>query len=88
MYNWTAPKVPDINFIGMLIFMELHRRIHDSQFGKVPDPLKGDAFGQRGYCIDAPDEMPAGGCCWFQCDAEDGLPVQITIKRIDTAQDA
>jgi hypothetical protein len=81
VYNWTAAKVPGMRLVGVMVFMEIHRRILGGQFGKIPAHLKDDAFDQRGYCIDAPDEMPAGGCAWFQCDAEDGLPVQITVER-------
>lgn len=48
--------------IGLLVFMETHRRILGGKFGRIPKPLSDDAFSMGGYCIDAPDLIPGGGC--------------------------
>lgn len=60
--------------IGLLAFVELHRRIHGSRFGKVPEPLKEDAFAAGGYCLDAPGTIPSGGMYYdeFAPPDEDG----------------
>ena len=46
--------------IGLLIFLETHRRILGGEFGRIPGPLKDDAFSMGGYCLDAHEIMPAG----------------------------
>jgi hypothetical protein len=78
--------------LGILIFMEAHRRIHGNQFGSIPKPIKEWAFAEGGYCLDAPDTLPAGACEFYALDptgVEDlcdefgyyGLPAQITVER-------
>lgn len=73
-YPMMPPPVYQHQVVGVWCFLELHRRIHGNNFGKVPAPLKEDAFVQRGYCIDAPNEMPGGGCYYdeFAPPDEDG----------------
>lgn len=34
-----------------------------------------------GYCIDAPNSLPAGACAWLEVDEDEGLPVQLEIHR-------
>lgn len=46
--------------VGVLCFMETHRRILGGKFGRIPEPLKEDAFSAGGYCLDAHDVLPAG----------------------------
>lgn len=82
----------DSRALGILIFMEAHRRILGGQFGVIPKPIKEWAFAEGGYCLDAPDNLPAGACEFFDLDPtgmEDmvdefgyfGLPAQITVPR-------
>jgi hypothetical protein len=82
----------DPRMLGILIFMETHRRILGGQFGAIPRPIKDWAFAEGGYCIDAPDIIPAGGTEFFSMDPEGmeddcdefgnfGLPTQITVER-------
>ena len=87
--HYTAP---DTRVLGLLFIMEFHRRIFGGRFGRIPAPLKDWAFAEGGYCLDAPDMLPAGGCEFFGLDPtgmEDsldefghfGLPQQITVSR-------
>lgn len=46
--------------IGVLVFMEFHRRILGGKFGSIPEPIKDDAFNMGGYCLDAHETLPAG----------------------------
>lgn len=82
----------DVRTLGILIFMEVHRRILHGQFGSIPKPIKEWAFAEGGYCLDAPDMLPAGACEFFELDPtgmEDmvdefgyfGQPTQITVPR-------
>lgn len=73
--------------VGMLVFMETHRRVLGGQLGKIPEPLKIDAFSMSGYCLDAPNDIPAGGMAW-ECldlgegfDPDDAVSVQLTVRR-------
>jgi len=83
---------PDTRTLGVLFFMEFHRRILGGRFGRIPTPIKDWAFAEGGYCLDAPDILPAGGCEFFDLDPtgmEDhldefghfGLPTQLTVPR-------
>lgn len=85
----------DSRMLGIMIFMEAHRRILGGQFGKIPKPIKEWAFAEGGYCLDAPDNLPAGATEFFSLDptgVEDlcdefgkyGLPHQITVPREDS----
>lgn len=82
----------DTRTLGIMIFMEVHRRILHGQFGVIPKPIKDWAFAEGGYCLDAPDNLPAGACEFYELDPtgmEDmanefghfGLPTQITVER-------
>ena len=82
----------DIRTLGILFFMEAHRRILGGRFGSIPNPIKDWAFAEGGYCIDAPDMLPAGGSEFYALDPtgmEDcldefgnfGLPQQLTVPR-------
>lgn len=76
-----SPVTHQREFIGILVFMELHNRIHKGKFGKVPRALSDDAFKIGGYCIDAPDSLPAGGMVSMQLDETTWCPTQITSER-------
>jgi hypothetical protein len=82
----------DTRALGILIFMEAHRRILHGEFGSIPKPIKEWAFAEGGYCLDAPDNLPAGACEFYELDPtgmEDmrdefgyfGLATQITVTR-------
>lgn len=84
--------------IGMMIFLETHRRILGGQFGRIPDRLSKWAFAEGGYCLDAPELLPAGGCEFMdldptgmedQCDefGHFGLPAQMTVLREPSSTD-
>ncbi len=88
---------PDTRIIGILIFMELHRRILHGEFGAIPEPIKDWAFTEGGYCLDAPDNLPAGACEFYDLDPTDmedeldewghwGMPVQIMVPREPCAE--
>lgn len=68
-------------FVGVLIFIELHRRLLGGQFGSIPKPLSEYAFAEGAYSLDAPEVLPAGGSRWMDVDPELGLPVQIMVTR-------
>lgn len=82
----------DTRALGILFFMETHRRILGGKFGSIPKPITDWAFAEGGYCIDAPDNLPAGASEFFALDptgVEDlcdefgnyGVPNQITVPR-------
>ena len=50
---------------------------HHAVYGSL---LMRAAAMDAGYCLDAPDEMPAGSCYWVSVD-EDGFPEQATVWR-------
>jgi len=92
MYKPDHHTQQDIRTLGILFFMETHRRILGGRFGSIPAPLKVWAFAEGGYCLDAPDMLPAGGSEFFALDPtgmEDsldefgnfGLPQQLTVPR-------
>lgn len=79
--------------LGVLIFMETHRRILGGKFGAIPKPVKEWAFAEGGYCLDAPEQLPAGASEFMDLDPSGiepeqldefghfGLPTQITVER-------
>lgn len=74
--------------IGPLFSVELHYRLFGGKFGRISRALSEDAFSMTGYCIDAPDLMPAGGCYYYEFAPpdEDGpcwAVSQFTTKRED-----
>jgi len=80
-YERFAIQTCTYNTVGLFVFMELHKRVFGSRFGKMPAALKDDAFGMRGYCIDAPDTLPAGSCISEQITADEWCPTQSEIPR-------
>ncbi len=82
----------DTRTLGIFIFMEAHRRLLGGKFGAIPKPIKEWAFAEGGYCIDAPDSLPAGACKFFDLDPTGleglanefghyGVPTQIMVER-------
>ena len=70
-------------FVGTLVLLETHRRINGNAFGPMPKPLTDDAHNMGGYCIDAPELIPAGACVFhsFGPEPDDWLVEQVTIQR-------
>lgn len=69
--------------VGVLCFVEMHRRILGGRFGRIPAPLQDDAFSMGGYCIDAHELVPAGST-EFHCfgpEPDDWIPSPTTIER-------
>ena len=71
------------HFVGVLMFMETHRRILNGEFGTIPAPIKDDAFSMGGYCLDAPETMPAGSMVYerFGPGPEEWMISQSTTSR-------
>jgi hypothetical protein len=81
-YLWTAsPVLHTRSHLGILFFIETHRRILKGEFGRIPRHLSDAATAEGGYCVDAPESLPAGACYYHQCDAETGLPAQLELER-------
>lgn len=85
---FVAPNVPPKRIVGLRVFMEFHKRIPSKEIGKMPASIKDDAFSMAGYCLDAPDEIPAGSCFADELNPEDFdglgvafLPMQRTVLR-------
>ena len=74
------------HWLGLMIFVEAHQRLLRGEFGSIPTPLEVWAFAEGGYCIDAPQSLPAGACFYADIsplpgETASGFPVQIAIER-------
>lgn len=69
--------------IGMLVFVETHRRVLGGKFGRISEPLSEDAFSMGGYCIDAPETLPAGSTEFhsFGPGADEWIASPTTVAR-------
>jgi hypothetical protein len=70
--------------VGVLCFLELHRRIHGRNFGRVPSHLSDDAFAAAGHCLDAHELLPAGSVeskSFQGADEVEWIWLPTTIKR-------
>lgn len=69
--------------VGMQVFLETHRRVFGNNFGKLPKPLRDDAFSMGGYCLDAPTLMPCGSMVSekFGPEDDDWIWVPTTEER-------
>ena len=69
--------------LGVLVFVETHRRVFGLQFGPLPRPLRDDAFSMSGYCLDAHDTLPAGSVEYssFGPGEDDWIWVPTTVDR-------
>lgn len=89
-YSDLPPRIQSASFVlGVLLMFELrdNRLPWRGRSGpgerRLLDAVRIDA----GYCIDAPDELPAGGCASETADLGDGDPpvgfaVQLTVQRV------
>lgn len=75
-YTFLANLPTPHNIVGIWLLMEMYRRI-----GKPTAELTQACFSESGYCIDAPDVIPAGGCFHEQITAKEDIPSQITWSR-------
>lgn len=68
--------------VGVLIFMTYHSRILGNNFGSIPKPIADDCFNQAGYCLDAPNLIPAGSVFADSlCEEFPHEPMETTIER-------
>lgn len=78
VYLKAAPDVGDhTTWLSVKLLMELHRRGLRVRSDR-------NHWIDAGYCLDAPEEMPAGGCYGetFEDMGEDGaLASQLTVQR-------
>jgi hypothetical protein len=76
-------RVQSHSHIGMLAFVEIHRRVLGGKFGRIPDPLSDDAFSMGGYCIDAHETLPAGSTEFhsFGPGADEWIASPTTVAR-------
>jgi hypothetical protein len=65
------------------LMLEMARRVCPNQWltGERNKQLARAAWTDAGYCLDAPDELPAGGCHMEWADAENGCAMQMTVER-------
>jgi len=59
-----------------LLLIETALRLGGSIDGRLLRATLIDAS----YCLDAPSELPCGGCFWVDVD-DDGFPDQLTVAR-------
>jgi hypothetical protein len=62
-----------------VLMIALSRRFQS--VAAAPKNLMRSAWDDAGYCIDAPERMPAGGCAYEEVDDDLGLPVQLVAER-------
>ena len=69
--------------VGVLVRLEMQRRVLGNKFGSIPEPLSADAFSMSGYCLDAHDIIPAGSTEYhsFGQDRDDWIASPTTIER-------
>lgn len=92
-YRMTAQPVKNgAGLVGMELMLEASRRLPKAPSGFVRSDcgeLLREAARDSGYCIDAPDELPAGACYGFDlgddfvttADMPRTMPSQITVER-------
>lgn len=81
--RYTPMSIQSHYHVGVLCFIETHRRVLGGAFGRIPEPLKEDAFSMGGYCIDAHESMPAGSTEFssFGPGKDDWVQAPTTIER-------
>jgi hypothetical protein len=78
---WRHPGLP------VELMMEAYERICPGSFNgrRAPDvkALGRAAWDEAGYCLDAPDDIPAGGCEAMESGPDDGdfYPAQLVTWR-------
>ena len=65
------------------LMMEMARRLQQDKGWWKPDTAAGarHAASEAGYCIDAPDEIPAGSVAWEDVDEDLGGPFPTMVFR-------
>lgn len=61
-YHSPALPIPTPGIFRNVMFVELYSRLPLGFNGRPPRCLIEWAHAEGGYCLDAPQEMPAGGC--------------------------
>jgi len=82
-YRWIADDIHSPSFsLSAWMMIEMAGRIM-TQYGDVRPHrwLLHTAAYDAEYCIDAPREMPAGGCVREQIDDDTFMPVQLRAER-------
>ena len=78
--------------LGAILLLNLFSRVQCGICGPNPLPSRELTTATQvidpGYCLDAPDVMPAGGMAAFEVDLSDGdppvaLPEQLLVYRSD-----
>lgn len=72
--------------LPVLLYMQLYTILPAlppwNRYGRrVPERLKLQTRIDAGYCLDAPECMPAGGCENYQIDDEEFIPSQLLTYR-------
>lgn len=83
-YRGEFHRLHAANFwISPMLLMEAFSRLKCGICGPnpVPKPLVTAVQIDYGYCLDAPNTLPAGGMQWAQLDEDGGIPEQITAER-------
>jgi hypothetical protein len=91
-YPLTASPVFDIEWgFGAVLMCNMAARLpNPGGYGSLaPSYLLRAAWDDHGYCIDAPQTMPAGGCFALDLpsmsddDAPSYMPAQLTVERAE-----
>lgn len=78
---WVAPEIPRHPGLAGNLLLEARRRIVGLH---RPELIARAAWAEAAYCLDAPDEMPAGSCVPLPLDDE-GLAIQSSTYRDEHA---
>jgi hypothetical protein len=70
--------------VGLEVMAETHRRLFKLQGVAMPKCLMADASNMSGYCIDAPDYLPAGSMRSVTFDVDES--VWYTTKSYSTRE--
>jgi hypothetical protein len=58
--------MPNSFILGANIFCQYHLRILGGKFGSIDKRIEVAAFAEGGYCLDAPQLLPGGGCYYLE----------------------
>ena len=69
--------------LNIELMMEMGRRVQpDNEWWKPETAAAARvAASEAGYCIDAPNELPAGSVAWEDVDEDLGAPLPTTVFR-------
>jgi len=72
--------------IAPVLMMEAYERLCPNTFEGRQEPsvkrIARQAWDDAGYCIDAPDLLPAGGCTSIEIEKDLFAPAQIESTRL------